>query len=96
MEDWLGQLTPNVLVGTIHRARGLEFRAVIVLGLGESDRADWASVITRRDDEAAELELRLALVAMTRARDTLHLVSVGNPWPPINAAAEYMTEGSYA
>jgi len=90
MKEWIGEATTEVLVGTIHRARGLEFRAVIVIGLGHSDRADWASAVARRDDETAWLELRMALVAMTRARDTLHLVSVGDPWPPIASAAEFM------
>jgi DNA helicase-2/ATP-dependent DNA helicase PcrA len=62
-EDWL-------ILSTIHSAKGLEFDAVHVIhaadGMIPSDMATG-------DDEEIEEERRLLYVAMTRARDALHV-----------------------
>ena len=57
----------GVLVGTVHSAKGLEFPHVIVAG------GEWRKGSGQRDSE--EAERRLYYVAMTRARETLTLLS---------------------
>jgi mRNA-degrading endonuclease RelE of RelBE toxin-antitoxin system len=73
---------PYVRVGTFHRAKGLEFKHVVVTGLST---ATWPP---RRPglDRVAQLEargrdVRAAFVAMTRARDRLDVVVAGDPVP---------------
>jgi len=79
---------PVVRVGTFHRAKGLEYKHVVVTGLGADG---WPR---RRPglDEAAQQEARLrdvraAFVAMTRARDRLDVVVAGDPAPELARAA---------
>lgn len=73
----------EVQLGTMHRAKGLEFKAVLVLGC--SDKEVPSPVATRsiddpQDREAAESrERRLLYVAMTRARDELTVSWTGKP-----------------
>ncbi len=57
----------GVLVGTVHSAKGLEFHHVMVLG------GEWRKGSGQRD--SSEAERRLYYVAMTRARETLTLLS---------------------
>lgn len=57
----------GVLVGTVHSAKGLEFPHVIVLG------GEWRKGWGQRD--STEAERRLYYVGMTRARETLTLLS---------------------
>lgn len=60
-----GEPADRVKVGTVHRAKGLEFRAVFVPELPDTDaRQD-------RGRERREREQRAGLVALTRARDHL-------------------------
>ena len=71
-------------MATMHRARGLEFRAVFIVGCsaevlpqpyaGNDDDAE-----ARTDHE--ERERRLLYVAMTRAREFLWISSAGQPSP---------------
>ena len=64
-----------VSVGTMHRAKGLEFKAVLVVGCAEAvipSPAVIRGTSDPQDLEAAEgRERRLLYVAMTRARDEL-------------------------
>lgn len=75
--------TGAVQLGTMHRAKGLEFKAVLVLGC--SDREVPSPLATRgvddpQDREVAEArERRLLYVAMTRARDELTVSWTGKP-----------------
>ena len=59
----------GVLVGTVHAAKGLEFRHVLVLG------GDWRSEGRAGHRDSPEAQRRLYYVAMTRARETLTLVN---------------------
>jgi hypothetical protein len=81
-----GDLAPGaVAVGTMHRAKGLEFKAVLVLSAGAdslpargalnaaADPADREAVLAR--------ERQLLYVAMTRARDLLRVTWAGAPSP---------------
>jgi hypothetical protein len=72
-----------VMVGTIHAAKGLEFRAVAVVGCGR-DLIPLPSVLTAtasaRDVALAEASKRqLLYVALTRARDLLLVTWTGEP-----------------
>ena len=78
--------TPNageVQIGTMHRAKGLEFKAVLVFGCSDSElpnRASIRGVDDPQDRDAAEArERRLLYVAMTRARDELTVSWTATP-----------------
>jgi hypothetical protein len=73
----------SIMIGTIHAAKGLEFRAVAVIGCGR-DLIPLASVLTAtasaRDAALAEAsERQLLYVALTRARDLLLVTWTGEP-----------------
>ena len=71
-----GRATEKVKVGTYHRAKGLEFKAVFMPGLSKGSFPRVADP-DRSDEEAAEaeeLEMAQLFVAMTRARDVLVLL----------------------
>ena len=64
----------GVLLSTIHRTKGLEWPVVIIPGLQEK----YLPYSPRSHDDARaflESERRLLYVAMTRTRETLHLIS---------------------
>ncbi|WP_326569038.1 UvrD-helicase domain-containing protein [Amycolatopsis rhabdoformis] len=67
LEHHTGEPDDRVKVGTVHRAKGLDFRAVLAVQFPALDSAN--SDAARR--EAAELRDRQRLVAATRARDFL-------------------------
>lgn len=70
-------------VGTMHRAKGLEFKVVLVLGC-EDKTVPYRSVYNKQPDDAAkqafvEQEQNLLYVACTRARERLFVSSAGEP-----------------
>lgn len=75
--------TRGVNVGTMHRAKGLEFKAVLVLDCSDGVIPSPAAIRSAddpQDREAAEArERRLLYVAMTRARDELLASWSGRP-----------------
>lgn len=88
LHSYRGVPSPEVKVGTYHRAKGLEFKVVLLPGLE-------AATFNHRSgpdlDEAEQEELRqrnvaALFVAMTRARDELHLFSAGPPCEPVARA----------
>src|SRR5262249_50024716 len=81
LERYDGRPSDLVKVGTYHRAKGLEFKAVFLPGLskGTFPRAQTSD---QTDDEAAEaraLAISQLFVAMTRARDVLVVLYDGEP-----------------
>ena len=75
----------GVALGTIHRAKGLQFRAVAVIGV-DSDTLPLVSVARRQADLAArrsfeEQERNLLYVACTRSRERLLVTSAREPSP---------------
>lgn len=74
LEDYRGRSIPGVKVGTYHRGKGLEFKRVFLPGLDASypmgDRNDADEIVEKGS---------LLYVAMSRARDELHLSYVGTP-----------------
>ncbi len=88
VKDYRGQHQDVVWVGTFHRAKGLEFKHVVVTGLSA---ATWPpcrpGLDAQAQAEARSRDLRAAFVAMTRARDRLDVVVAGEPMPELEAAA---------
>jgi len=73
----------RISVGTMHRAKGLEFKVVVVMGC-EDSQLPLQSVLERLPDEAAkatfaEQERNLFYVACTRARERLLVSCAGEP-----------------
>jgi superfamily I DNA/RNA helicase len=79
---------PFVRVGTFHRAKGLEFKHVVVTGLSAET---WPPKRPGLDElaeaEARARDMRAAFVAMTRARDRLDVVVARAPAAELEAAA---------
>lgn len=75
----------GVGLGTMHNAKGLEFRAVIVLGCSDKNLPHAAALKDIRDpndlEHAMQSERQLLYVAMTRARERLHISWSGKPSP---------------
>lgn len=86
---------PGVRLGTMHRAKGLEFKAVLVYEAAD-DTLPYPAATRGLDDpqdreDALAQEQRLLYVAMTRARDRLVVTWAGKPsrfLAPVTAAAE--------
>lgn len=74
---------PGVRVGNMHRAKGLEFKTVIVAGVGSRYLPHPRSLEGAQDpqdrEDVVEQERRLLYVAMTRARDELVVSWSGQP-----------------
>ncbi len=96
-----GTLPDGVRVGTLDRAKGMEFRAVLILRLGASlfpgryvgeDEGDAAVPdVERPDEEVAEHRLRMfdrLYVGMTRAREYLVLIASEAPCEEIGEARD--------
>jgi hypothetical protein len=80
---------PNdlVKVGTYHRGKGLEFKAVFLPGLSKDvfPRPPYEGQGPAEADEARELAISQLFVAMTRARDLLVVLYDGEPTEVIAA-----------
>jgi hypothetical protein len=81
LEDYDGVPTDQVKVGTHHRVKGLEFKAVFLPFLGEADfpRRQANGQSAAEYDEQCTLAISCLYVAMTRARDSLVLTCSGDP-----------------
>lgn len=74
LEQYSGRPLPGVKVGTYHRAKGLEFKRLFLPHLDDGyPRGDQSD-----PDELIEAG-SLLYVAMSRAKDTLHLSYAGRP-----------------
>jgi superfamily I DNA/RNA helicase len=76
---------PGVVIGTMHRAKGLEFKVVLVGGCN-AQRVPNAYVLGQITDPAErevaiERERRLLYVSLTRARDEVFVTWAGTPSP---------------
>lgn len=79
-----GEAAKNaVSLGTMHRAKGLEFKTVLALGCGDSILPNRYVLRRAKDpadqERAINMEKRLLYVAMTRARDELRVTWTGKP-----------------
>jgi mRNA-degrading endonuclease RelE of RelBE toxin-antitoxin system len=88
LAEFQGRPRNRVWVGTFHRAKGLEFKNVYVVGLSQGY---WPPERRGLDARAAQEEhdrsVRAAFVAMTRARDNLDIVVSGAPASELADAA---------
>lgn len=98
LSDQNDGISTGVHVGTMHRAKGLEFKAVLLLDCSESavpNRAALRSTDDPQDREAAEArERQLLYVAMTRARDELAVTWCGQPSPFIRRFVDTSNGGT--
>jgi superfamily I DNA/RNA helicase len=91
-------VSSGVQVGTMHRAKGLEFKAVLVLDCSEGVVPHSAAIKNKDDpqdrESAIARERQLLYVAMTRARDELAVTWSGSPSPFISKLVEDSYKGS--
>ena len=75
--------TGGINLGTMHRAKGLEFKAVFIVDCNHDVVPHSYTLSKVRDqgdyDAAYERERQLLYVAITRARDEVFVTSVGKP-----------------
>jgi superfamily I DNA/RNA helicase len=83
LDTHLDILNGHVSIGTMHMAKGLEFRAVAVMACDDEVVPLQSRIETVTDDtdllEVYETERHLLYVACTRARDQLLVTSGGDP-----------------
>jgi len=70
MQDRLRTVHDTVVLCTVHAAKGLEWKVVLVIGLNAEQFPSKRSIREGREEE----ERRLAYVAMTRAEEKLYLI----------------------
>lgn len=90
LDRYEGDHADGVLVGTFNRAKGLEFKEVLIPGLAA---AEWPSrwfvppdLKGEQRDERMALQLRTLFVGMSRARDRLVLLAGGQPCDAVRRA----------
>jgi ATP-dependent exoDNAse (exonuclease V) beta subunit len=94
LDRYRGDVIDAIRVGTFAKSKGLEFKLAILVGVG---KAGWA-VNPFWLREAADIEgwwateLRTFYVALTRARDSLAVLSRPELAPPIERAREHFDE----
>ncbi len=79
----------RVRLGTMHRAKGLEFRTVFVVGVRQGNLPQPKALENLDGEElevARERERNLLYVAVTRARDSVHIYYYGRPSPFLDEA----------
>jgi superfamily I DNA/RNA helicase len=88
LDRYAGEHGDTVWVGTFHRAKGLEFKRVYMLGL---DAPNWPPRVPGLEPAAqAEADgraVRAAFVGLTRARDSLDVVTTRLPAERLMQAA---------
>ncbi|MCY3925080.1 MAG: hypothetical protein OXG52_06165 [bacterium] len=87
LEDYDGRPNKRVKVGTYHRAKGLEFKAVFLPHLGRFPPQAKKGSSTEEAAENHELAVSQLFVAMTRARD-LVVILHGSRLSPVITPAE--------
>ena len=90
-----GTIDPTVKVGTFHRAKGLEFKAVILAGMDSFPRRQGKNESDDAYEERLDLDLSALFVAMTRAREVLDLVAIGEPSDAVEEAEEFFDRFNY-
>lgn len=78
-----GAASVGVNLGTMHRAKGLEFKVVFVVGVSKDNLPLPVALRSAKDPndrgDALELERHLLYVSTTRARDEIFITWVGKP-----------------
>ena len=90
LDRYEGDHAEGVLVGTFNRAKGLEFKEVLIPGLAAAEwPSRWFLPPDLEGDQRAErmaLQLRTLFVGMSRARDRLVLLTGGKPCDAVQRA----------
>ncbi|MCP3962313.1 MAG: AAA family ATPase [bacterium] len=93
LKDEGGASQPGIHLGTMHRAKGLEFKAVLAVscsaGVMPNPRtlSRYGDPVDRQDAETRERHL--LYVVMTRARDELVVTWVGRPSPLLEEVLDH-------
>jgi hypothetical protein len=87
VSDQVKDVKDRVTLGTIHHAKGLEWPVVLLIGLNSQQFPSPRSIREGRQEE----ERRLAYVAMTRAEQTLYLISTP-PEGPRDGQSSFLGE----
>ncbi len=94
LTNFVGASASRVKIGTFKRAKGLEFKVVFLLGLGDdsfpSPKRHWQT--PEEYEERRDLETTELFVAMTRARDGLFLLCDDEPCDPVYEGLEHIDE----
>jgi DNA helicase-2/ATP-dependent DNA helicase PcrA len=90
-EDGTGAVT----LATIHQAKGLEWPIVFAIGFTEGSLPHHRA-IRPEEAEAIEGERRVAYVAMTRAREELHLSGSASLWGRPAGLSRFLAEARLA
>jgi superfamily I DNA/RNA helicase len=77
LREYDGRTSDRVKVGTFKRAKGLEFKFVLLPGLDDRPAEPWSGESAESFRERTERERRELYVGMTRARDGLWLGYLG-------------------
>ena len=90
LEKYNGRPNDRVKVGTVHRAKGLEFKVVFLPNLtsGLFPPTPHSNQTVGEVTESRELAISQLFVAMTRARDELVVLYDGSPSEVIAAALD--------
>lgn len=81
LQEYDGSASDALKIGTFHRAKGLEFKAVIIADLSQGfvPRRTLDEIPPQELEDHRRLELSALFVAMMRARDLLILCHSGEP-----------------
>jgi superfamily I DNA/RNA helicase len=78
-----GEKAEGVNLGTMHRAKGLEFKVVFAIGCSKANLPLKSAGFKIKDpvdqQDFIEREKNLLYVAITRARDEAYILWTGNP-----------------
>lgn len=88
LDKYEGRPGPEVKVGTYHRGKGLEFKAVFLPGL-DADSFPPTCATPEETKERAILSVSQLFVAMTRARDALVVLYSGEPAEVVEKAGHH-------
>lgn len=91
LDRFNGLPSPSVKIGTFHRAKGLEFKVVFLLGVSASSfptpRSAGQSALEHSERRA--LQVNQLYVAMTRARDALYVLCSDEPSDVVYQALDH-------
>ena len=94
LAHFAGRPSERLKVGTFHRAKGLEFKVVFLLGISAGafpgERRHWQT--EAEHEERRALEISQLFVAMTRARDGLFILYNEEPSEVLYEAIDYLEE----
>ena len=92
MSQFDGKPNDAIKVDTFHRAKGLEFKAVFLLGTAAFPRPRSAQQTDAEYAEQRAMQVSQLFVAMTRARDRLFVLCKDHPSDVLSGALAHFEE----